>query len=382
MSDNELLRNDSGEIATEELLYILCVDDEVDILKSLTRVFRKEPFEVLTATSGQEALNILRTTKNIGVVLSDQRMPEMNGSELLGLVKDLVPDAARMILTGYSDLADTISAINQGGAEQFLTKPWEDDELLRCVRGGFQRYQLILENRRLQQQEKELNELLTEWNSNLRQRVLAQTSLIRNKLATTKRQKMNIQQTSDALLKFIDFLEGDHHWLTDHSRIVAALTVSMTDFLNLSPAQRKVFKTAALLHDIGLFDVSEHILDGCIPLMGTAEYREHPIKGEELLAMNEQFKDVALIIRHHHERYDGSGFPDGLSGERIPLGSRIIHIASFIATTYAAETGADAKYQITSKLGIGMGSHFDPALVSAGYRAVQEVLVSSGGDKE
>ncbi len=362
------------EIPSEEQFYLLCVDDEVDILRSMTRVFRKESFKVLTAPSGREALEILRSTKNIGVILSDQRMPEMTGSAFLEEARKLAPEAIRMILTGYSDLADAVSAINQGGAEQFLTKPWDDDELLRSVREALQRYRLIRENQRLQLRDREQNAHLEEWNSNLKQRVLTQTALIRSKIENVSLLKSTLQQNSHALLMFIDLLERPDHQLSNHSRKVAALTESMTAALNLSPALCKEFKTAALFHDIGLFSVSKDLLDVSLPLMDTAEYRNHSVKGEELLAGSSQFKNIGLIVRHHHENFDGSGFPDGLAGEQIPLGSRIIHIASFIESSYAGQTGTDAKYQIHSKLTAGMGSHFDPALASAAYQVVKEFL--------
>ncbi len=117
--NEELPTPDSSPTAVEEPLYLLCVDDEVDILKSLTRLFRKESFKVLTASSGQDALNILGSTKNIGLILSDQRMPEMNGADFLAAAKEVAPDAIRMILTGYSDIAAAISAINRGGPSSF-----------------------------------------------------------------------------------------------------------------------------------------------------------------------------------------------------------------------------------------------------------------------
>lgn len=126
-------------IAAEEPLNILCVDDEENILKALKRLFRREQFRVLTATSGREGLAILRDTGNIGLILSDQRMPEMSGAAFLEAAKNLAPDIPRMILTGYADLQAASDAINQGGAYRILAKPWDDQELLEAVRSLLRR---------------------------------------------------------------------------------------------------------------------------------------------------------------------------------------------------------------------------------------------------
>ncbi len=146
MMNNEPLATNNP---SETPLYLLCVDDEAEILKALTRVFRRESFKVLTAASGPEALAIMERTENIGLILSDQRMPDMNGSTFLQLAKKMAPEIPRMILTGYSEIADAIEVINQGGAQKFLEKPWDDLELLRIVRENFDQYRLLKENQRL-----------------------------------------------------------------------------------------------------------------------------------------------------------------------------------------------------------------------------------------
>ena len=151
MTNEELPLADVTMTPPEAPLYILCVDDEAEILKALTRVFRHEAFKVLTASSGPEALAIMARTENIGLILSDQRMPEMTGSTFLQLAKKMAPEIPRMILTGYSEIADAIDAINQGGAQKCLEKPWEDGELLQVVRESLDRYRLLKENQRLKE---------------------------------------------------------------------------------------------------------------------------------------------------------------------------------------------------------------------------------------
>lgn len=375
--NEEIPQPDETEHAAEEPLYLLCVDDDPDMLRTLTRVFRKESFKLLTAASGKEALTILKTTENIGMILCDERMPVMSGSVFLEEAKVLAPDTIRIIITGYPHITDAINAINRGGAVGYFMKPWDDSELQLTVREGMQKYRLTQENHRLHEKLREQNAHLEEWNSSLKRRVMQQTAVIRQKLEESGRQKISIKHASDAMFfLFIQQLQQRQQLLSEHSRRVVALTDSMLTALELPPDLCVEIRTAAILHDIGLFSMADQSQEESIPSKNTEEYKSHAVRGAELLAISEQFKNIALIVRHHHEEYDGSGFPDGLAGDRIPLGSQIIHVASFIDNAYAEETGIDAEYQVNCKLGACMGSHFDPALAIAAYRAVKEVLMA------
>lgn len=113
---------------------VLVVDDEKNILRAVTRLFMDEPGEFLTASSGAAGLDILRSTNGIGVIISDQRMPGMSGAEFLEKSREFAPNAVRIVLTGYADLASAVEAINKGGAWKYLAKPWNDEELVKVVR--------------------------------------------------------------------------------------------------------------------------------------------------------------------------------------------------------------------------------------------------------
>ena len=123
----------------ESLSTILLVDDEASILSSLRRVLRGENYRILTASSGEEALNLL-ALHPVGVVLSDQRMPGMSGSELLAQVRAMYPKTVRMVLSGYTGLDSLTEAINRGEISRFLTKPWQNDDIIEAVRDAFRRY--------------------------------------------------------------------------------------------------------------------------------------------------------------------------------------------------------------------------------------------------
>ena len=145
---------------------VVMVDDEQNILQSLKRCFRREQYAVVCAGSGAEGLKLVSATPNIAVIVSDQRMPEMNGSEFLTRSREIAPDAIRMLLTGYSDMETTVAAMNEGGASHYIGKPWEDSTLLQTVRDGVRHYHLTMENRRQQEaitrQNRELQLLLSQ----------------------------------------------------------------------------------------------------------------------------------------------------------------------------------------------------------------------------
>ena len=121
-------------------LTVMLVDDEPNILQSLKRLLRWETFRIVTATSGQDALDLLSQLSNVALILSDQRMPHMNGAELLMRSREYAPDSIRVLLTGYSDLSDAADAVNKGGISRYLNKPWDDTELLQVVRGAVASY--------------------------------------------------------------------------------------------------------------------------------------------------------------------------------------------------------------------------------------------------
>lgn len=153
---------------------LLCIDDEPNILNALKRLLRKEDFRLLTANGGKEGLRILAENK-VHVVVSDQRMPEMSGTEFLKQVKESHPDIIRIILTGYTDVDSIGEAINEGHIYKFFLKPWNDQNLKLEIRQAFEQYQLMQENRWLNDQVLQQNEELKAINENLETIVLERT---------------------------------------------------------------------------------------------------------------------------------------------------------------------------------------------------------------
>lgn len=160
---------------------LLLVDDEPNIITSLTRLLRRDGYRILTANSGDEGLVLLTQHPETGVIISDQRMPGMTGVAFLSQVNTLYPDTVRIVLSGYTELVSVTDAINRGAIYKFLTKPWEDELLRANVAEAFSRYEIVRENERLSEELKAVNTALIIANRKLEQNIEAKTDqLTRN----------------------------------------------------------------------------------------------------------------------------------------------------------------------------------------------------------
>jgi YesN/AraC family two-component response regulator len=150
-----------------DVVRILCVDDERNVLRALERIFLEDDYEILTATSGEEGLRLLNETADIQLVLSDYRMPGMNGVQFLRQVYECCPDTVRIVLSGYADTASVVEAINEGQIYKFIPKPWNDDELRITVSKAIESFALQRQNRELAEELRDKNEELRQMNDNL-----------------------------------------------------------------------------------------------------------------------------------------------------------------------------------------------------------------------
>jgi response regulator RpfG family c-di-GMP phosphodiesterase len=344
---------------------VLLVDDEENILRSLQRLLMDEEFEIELATSGEAALEKLRNLENVGLIVSDQRMPGMNGAEFLGRSQEIAPHAVRILLTGYSDISATIAAINQGGASRYLSKPWNDDELVQVIRDAVRQYALIAENIRLNSVIARQNEELQEWNSNLKARVLQQTTAIRKKSEEVQSALEQVREDYHGMIAVLSgFMEMRGEDVLQHARKVTELSVNVAREMNLPADVIETIKTAGLLHDIGEIGISDRILMQTPENMSRDDfsvYSQHPIRGQMALINIEGLRPVGTLIRHHHENFDGSGYPNGLAGEAIPLGSRIIGFADKLTHISRGVSGDIAEASM-GRIELMLGSFLDPAL--------------------
>ncbi|HXE19215.1 HD domain-containing phosphohydrolase [Castellaniella sp. UC4442_H9] len=309
---------------------LLLVDDEVNVVKSLHRALKNHPYRILVACSGEEALAILER-QDVDVVISDSRMPGMDGPTLLSHVQDRWPDRMRIMLTGYSDMKATIRAINDGNIYRYIGKPWDDFELVLAIEQTLSYKHLKTERARLQQLTQQQNLALQEANATLEARVLERTQ--------------DLARTAELLSVARDHLHRSYITATEvfsslinqrlppsrqtNQQVIAlvrafcraqALPQELTDDLAM----------AAAFYNLGKLTWTDTLIALPPERMNREQrgsYRQYPEIGESLLMALEPAQEAARFVRHHQERWDGAGFPDGLSGHAIPLGARILKMA-------------------------------------------------------
>ena len=309
---------------------ILFVDDEENVLRSLKRLFMSEAYEVLTALSGGEGLAILKEIE-VPVIVSDQRMPVMPGAEFLEKSRQLSPDAVRIILTGYADVEAAIGAINRGGAYRYVSKPWNDSDLLLVIKDAFEKYRLVRENQYLTELTIKQNEELKKWSVELELYVQQHTIDLTKKNKELKKLNLKLKKNVSEILRSLSSLiELRNGSMRNHSNNVAILSTAIAEEIGLTAPEIERISTASQLHDIGMIGAPDIVLlknVGELSPDEMTEYVKHPVRGQAAIDCIEDFRGPGILIRHHHEWYNGRGFPDGLKGDNIPMGARIIAIA-------------------------------------------------------
>lgn len=342
---------------------LLAVDDEPNILAALRRVFRATGWRILTAAHAQEALALL-ATEPVDAVLSDMRMPGMDGVQLLERVSEGWPRTARLLLTGQADLASTIDAINRGRLHRYIAKPWDDDELVLTLRQVAERQQLEADKQALEQLTQAQNNELKALNAGLEAHVALRTEELATANDRLKRNYMTSIKSFTALIELRDSAQ------VGHARQVADLARRIAQAMKLDAEAERELTIAALLHDIGHIGLSDAVLARPVLRLGGDElrrYRLHPVLGEQALLASDDMQGVAPLIRAHHERWDGQGFPDHLHGAAIPLGARILAVADAFEDLRSGRIDGQALNPLDARrtLLAGRGTQFDPAVVDA-----------------
>lgn len=318
-------------IAPETPLTLLFVDDEASILSSLKRLFRPHGYRILTANSGTEGLTVLEK-ESVDLVVSDMRMPEMDGAQFLEQVRAHWPQVVRILLTGYADVASTVAAINRGEIYRYISKPWDDNEIVLTVRDALERKRLELENSKLSELTIRQNEELKTLNASLEQKVAERTAELQQTVSflddAHRELKKGFLATVNVFSGLIELRGGR---LAGHSRRVADHAHRLAQRLGLDDAATQDVLLAALLHDIGKLALPDDVLDKPFTSLSAthrAEVMKHPTKGAMVLMGISQLRTVAPLVQHHHEYWDGSGYPDHLVGLALPLGARILTVAN------------------------------------------------------
>lgn len=342
---------------------LLAVDDEPNILAALRRLFRATGWRILTAGHAEEALALLATAP-VDAVLSDMRMPGMDGVQFLERVSQGWPRTARLLLTGQAELGSTIAAINRGRLHRYITKPWNDEELLLTLRQVEQNQQLEADKLALERLTQQQNDELKALNAGLEIRVALRTEEL---AAANHRLKRNYLTSIKAFTALIELRSSAQ---VGHARQVADLTRRIAQQMSVDADTAHDLPIAALLHDIGHIGLSDAVLARPVNRLDPDElrrYRLHPILGEQALLASDDMQGVAPLIRGHHERWDGQGFPDGLRGAAIPLGARILAVADAFEDLRSGRIDGQALTPLDARRTViaARGTQFDPAVVDA-----------------
>ena len=328
---------------------ILIVDDDAQVREVLYQIFLSASYRCQVAANGREGLEVFRMSRP-PLIVTDLKMPVMNGVAFLEAVRGEDNDAAVIVLTGAPDVKAAIESLKLG-AYDFIMKPVNVDELLFAAERALERRQLLIERR--------------EYHALLERRVEEATR--------------ELQAAYRATLETLgSALDSRDVGTEAHSRRVHGYALATAREYGVPEADLSDLERGVLLHDIGKIGIPDAILLKPGPLTDDEweTMRRHPEIGKRLVQAVPFLKGAVPIIYSHHEKWDGSGYPQGLRGEAIPLGARIFTVVdAFDAMTfdrpYSKAIPFDAAYAEIKRCA---GSHFDPAVVEAFLRVPEAVL--------
>ena len=314
---------------------VLCVDDEPVILQILKRLLEVQGFDPVICSEPNGAIGTFKSA-SFEVVITDIHMPGMDGLTLMRALRETQPELPVVVVTGHGTVEMAIQALREG-ASGMLVKPFTGEELLAEVRRALSASQMRYEA--------------------LQYRYL---SPVLDSIALT---------LSTAI-------EARNLETGEHCRQLGVLSERMAAVLGLDERLQMTIRIGGYLHDIGKIGIADAVLlkPGKLSDEETAEMRRHSEIGAAILEVHEAMADIAQIVRHHHERWDGRGYPDGLAGDSIPLGGRIIAVAdAFSAMTsdriYRAALPVERAW---TELRAHTGTQFDPNIVDAFGQVVDE----------
>ncbi len=349
---------------------ILCVDDEPNILTALKRTFRGMGHDIHLANSGAEGLQLLEQHP-INLVISDMRMPEMDGAEFLKRVQEQYPSVARILLTGFSDLNSTVKAVNEGKISGYISKPWDDNELRMKVKETLRVHFLEKERKRLLALTHKQNKKLVALNEKLEEKVLERTAELKQTADMLDEAYRDLSRSYDTLVIMLSNIALLRQGISNERfSLLPQLALRFAQKVVGNDHFAKQVYYAALLFELGKVGMPDDILKKPLALLNDQEkqlYYRYPATGEAALMSIPILSDTAAIIRHHCEYIDGSGYPDNLSGEGIPLGARLL---SIVKDYFFLQWGISNGEEVTAKdarafLESMGGKRYDDALLKS-----------------
>jgi putative two-component system response regulator len=324
---------------------ILIVDDEELICRLLAQRLSSEGFSCVTANNGREALS--HFYKNtFSLIISDIKMPEMDGIELLKRVRDLNPKMMVIMVTAYPEIDMAVEAMRLG-AYDFIIKPADLDLILLSVKKA-------LEKKRLEDE-------VEAYHINLEKLVEERTANLQQAFRVLKKAHL------DSVKVLAEAIDAKDPYTRGHSDRVRRMSLKIATHLRFSGDRLESLEYGALLHDIGKIGIKDEVLQKA-GVLNPGEYQyiqEHPLIGVKIVEGIDFFRDKIPMIRCHHEYFDGSGYPDGLVGEAIPLEARIITVpdAFDAMASLRPHRRAMPLEEILMELEEGRAKQFDPKVL-------------------
>ena len=333
---------------------VLIVDDEPDVIRAHERVLTRLSLNVTATESPEAALGLLMAAR-FDLLICDVRMPGMSGLELAREAVAMDPDLATVIISGVDDAATATSAL-RGGAMDYVTKPVTPDVLEATVRGALRRRALEREQRRVER--------------TVREEVALRT-------AELEREKVRLRDLTVSVAEsLVKATESKDMYLHGHSHRVAALAAAIAEDMGMQEDIVEAVRLAGRLHDVGKMGIRESVLNkpGRLTPEEFDHVKQHVEIGMQILAPLTHLGNVLTYVHHHHEHWDGSGYPQGLAGEAISLGGRILAAAD----AYDALTSVRAWRESMSRdealvtLENATGKLLDPQAFDSLARVVRE----------
>ena len=334
---------------------ILAVDDEPHVRAMIGATLERQGFDVQLAASGREALEILELN-SFDLVLTDIVMQDGNGIALLDRIHGQQPQLPVVMVTAIHDISVAIDSMRRG-AYNYLLKPFEREHLVSTVKRALDHRQALQDSHNYQQ--------------NLEQVVAARTEMLRQAME-------NLEHSYDVTLEALgDALDLKDSETEGHSKRVTAYTIALARAMGITPTQIKIIARGAFLHDIGKMAIPDDILrkPGKLTLEEQQVMREHCSRGYHMLRKIPFLSEAAEIVFSHQEHFDGSGYPSGLSGAEIPVGSRIFAIADTLDAITSDRPYRKARSFDAAREEIltHSGTQFDPNVVEVFLKIPNEL---------
>ena len=328
---------------------ILVVDDELGPREALRMILRDD-YRVFTADCGRQALSYLDGSE-FDLVILDIRMPDINGIDLLAEVKRKAPETEVVMITAYASVDTATNALRKGALD-YLTKPFDSSSVKEAVEKGLSRRTTTTAIRDRLSDLQVVNESLKE---------------------EIERAYNNIQEHYlETVRSLIAAIDAKDSYTKGHQERVALFTMILGKEMGLSAGELKQLQQAAILHDIGKIGVPEHILrkPSALTPQELNIIQQHPVIGAEIISPVGFLKDVVPIILYHHEKYDGTGYPEGIRREKIPRCARIIAVADAIDAMLSERPYVSARpaEQVREHLKLFSGTQFDPEIAAVALR--------------